>query len=104
VLGFSSLIADGHYRGRQRQATAANAIRLLNSGWPLLSPLSPFSGQICENPVAITTVRQTGELGQQPLDRRKTPSTTPIGDYRVFSEMGVAGGRRSSGWAAFARL
>jgi len=39
-----------------------------------------------ENPVVITIVRQTGDFGRLPLDRRKTPSLIPIGDYRVFSD------------------
>jgi len=83
-LRISSFIADGHYRSHQRQATAANAINPLNSGRPLLSPLFIFSSQVYENPVAITTMRQTGDFGRQTLDRRKTPSTTPAADYRVF--------------------
>jgi hypothetical protein len=48
------------------------------------SLLSPLSGQICENPVAIMNMRQTGDFRRQPLDRRKTPSLTPIDNYRVF--------------------
>jgi hypothetical protein len=39
-----------------------------------------------ENPVAITDARQTGDFGRQALDRRKMPSRTLIGDYRVFSD------------------
>jgi len=39
---------------------------------------------MAKNPVAIAGVRQTGDFGQQRLNRRKTPSTTSIGDYHVF--------------------
>ncbi len=46
----------------------------------------PFSGRCVEIPVSITTVRQIGDFGRQPLDRRKTPSPTPTGVYRVFSD------------------
>jgi hypothetical protein len=37
-----------------------------------------------KNPVSNKTVRQTGDFGRQPLDRRKTPSPTPTGVYRVI--------------------
>lgn len=47
------------------------------------------TAQCVENPVVITIVRQTGDFGRYHLDRRKTPSPTPIGDYRVFYDMGV---------------
>jgi len=39
-----------------------------------------------DNPVVITTVRQTGVFGRYHRDRRKTPSPTLIGDYRVFPD------------------
>ena len=41
-----------------------------------------------ENPVVITIVRQTGDFGRLPLDRRKTPSPILIGDYRIFLDRG----------------
>ncbi len=47
-----------------------------------------------ENPVANRNVRKTGVFGRSHLDRRKTPTPTLVGDYRVFSDRGVVGGRR----------
>jgi len=58
--------------------------RFLRSRWSASFPVSLFRSPMCGKPVVITAVRQTGDFRRQPLDRRKTPSLTPIDDYRVF--------------------
>lgn len=43
-----------------------------------------FAAEVSGNPVALSDERQTGDFGRYHLDRRKTPSLTPIGDNREF--------------------
>lgn len=67
-------------------AASGSATLLQDADRPLSANYPCLVVGCVENPVAITNVRQTGDFGQQPLDRRKTLSPTPSGDYRVFSD------------------
>lgn len=50
---------------------------------PVCPKTRRWAAGMAENPVDIADARQTGVFGRYHLDRRKTPSLTPIGDYRV---------------------